>query len=96
MFYLFQRQSHLKEIVMGASFIEQSMMIMLIVCRWMLPRGRIDRKSLSQLLIMYSATSADILDFTDTLGRPEVMALPTLKYTILSVWYDLTVSYLYI
>ena len=62
------------------------MMILIIICRWLLPRGRIDRNSLSQLLIMYSAISADMLDFTDMITIPSVMENGSLKYIILIVW----------
>ena len=53
--------------------LEQSMMFVLILCRWVLPRGHIDRHSLSQLLIMYSAISADILDFSDMFQVKEIV-----------------------
>lgn len=68
------------------SLLEQSMMILLIICRWLLPRGRIDRNSLSQLLIMYSAISADILDFSDTIGREKVIERGKLHLVVLVVW----------
>lgn len=66
--------------------LEQSMMFMLIVCRWLLPRGRIDRDSLSQLLIMYSAISADILDFSEIINRDELKKDKQFKCIVLGVW----------
>ncbi|KAH3727511.1 hypothetical protein DPMN_053450 [Dreissena polymorpha] len=68
------------------SLLEQSMMILIIICRWMLPRGRIDRNSMSQLLIMYSAIGADILDFSDTFDRIEVARNKNLAIVVLAVW----------
>ncbi|WAR25513.1 TMM26-like protein [Mya arenaria] len=86
---LFGNKSMFADVFRGerlTSLLEQSMMILLIICRWLLPRGRIDRNSLSQLLIMYSAISADILDFSDTVTRDEVMRHPFFRYGVLGVW----------
>lgn len=66
--------------------LEQSMMFVLILCRWLLPRGHIDRNSLSQLLIMYSAISADILDFTDFLQVDEIRNKKTFMFIGLGFW----------
>ena len=66
--------------------LEQSMMFVLILCRWVLPRGHIDRHSLSQLLIMYSAISADILDFTDMFQVKEISTNKFYMKIGLSVW----------
>lgn len=61
-------------------------MFVLILCRWILPRGHIDRNSLSQLLIMYSAISADILDFSDIFPMKEVKLNRAYMYIGLGVW----------
>ena len=66
--------------------LEQSMMFVLILCRWILPRGHIDRNSLSQLLIMYSAISADILDFSDIFQVEEIKTNKFYMYIGLAVW----------
>lgn len=86
---IFIRFQKLKSLFEGeelTSLLEQGMMILLILCRWLLPRGRIDRHSLSQLLIMYSAISADILDFSDVIGNSRVLAHKSLTYIVLTVW----------
>ena len=62
------------------------MMFVLIICRWILPRGRIDRDSLSQLLIMYSAISADILDFSEFLTDDIVRMDKHFNYAVLGIW----------
>ena len=66
--------------------LEQSMMFVLILCRWVLPRGHIDRHSLSQLLIMYSAISADILDFSDMFQVKEIIKNEFYMKIGLGVW----------
>ena len=66
--------------------LEQSMMFALILCRWVLPRGHIDRNSLSQLLIMYSAISADILDFSDMFQVSEIKTSKVYMLIGLGVW----------
>lgn len=68
------------------SLMEQLMMFLVILCRWFLPRGRIDRNSLSQLLIMYSAISADILDFSEIFNQEKIKTSGSFKYVVLGVW----------
>ena len=62
------------------------MMFLVILCRWLLPRGRIDRNSLSQLLIMYSAISADILDFSEIFNKDQIKHSGSFRYVVLAVW----------
>lgn len=69
-----------------SSLLEQSMMFLIIICRWLLPRGRIDRNSLSQLLIMYSAISADILDFSEIFNKDRIKHSGFFRYAVLGVW----------
>lgn len=69
-----------------SSLVEQSMMILIIICRWMLPRGRIDRDSLTQLLLIYSSISADILDFSQLVDDKKIQKSQSFKYAILGVW----------
>lgn len=69
-----------------ASYLEQAMMFLIIICRWLLPRGRINRNTISQLLIMYSAISADILDFSEIMDQDQIKQDDTFKYVVLGVW----------
>lgn len=41
-------------------------MLILILGRWMLPKGDLTRDQLSQLLLVYIGTAADIIEFFDT------------------------------
>ncbi|XP_068671961.1 transmembrane protein 26-like isoform X2 [Montipora foliosa] len=43
---------------------EQALVLILVIGRWLLPKGDITRDELSQLLLSYIGTAADIMDFT--------------------------------
>uniref|UniRef100_A0A672JNW0 Transmembrane protein 26a n=1 Tax=Salarias fasciatus TaxID=181472 RepID=A0A672JNW0_SALFA len=67
--------------------LHQILLILLIVGKWLLPlRGGITKDELSQLLLIFVGTAADILEFTsETLSDVKVYT-PELVYTILAVW----------
>ena len=46
--------------------IEQALMLILIIGRWMLPKGDLTRDQLAQLLLVFIGTAADILEFFDS------------------------------
>ena len=46
--------------------IEQFLMLILIIGRWMLPKGDLTRDQLAQLLLVYIGTAADIIEFFDS------------------------------
>lgn len=48
---------------MIVKILEQSLVIILIVGRWILPRGYVSREKLSDMLLAYVGMSADMLDF---------------------------------
>ena len=45
---------------------------MLIVGRWILPKGAISHDQLSQLLLVYVGTAADIVEFYEAFSEDEV------------------------
>ena len=49
-----------------ATVIEQFLMLILIIGRWLLPKGDMTREQLSQLLLVYIGTAADIIEFFDS------------------------------
>ena len=52
--------------------IEQFLMLVLIIGRWMLPKGDMTRDQLAQLLLVYIGTAADIIEFFDSFKvRPQ-------------------------
>ncbi|XP_004701432.1 transmembrane protein 26 [Echinops telfairi] len=68
--------------------LHQTFLLMLIIGRWLLPiGGGITRDQLSQLLLMFVGTAADILEFTsETLEEQNVRNNPALVYAILAIW----------
>ncbi|XP_019791414.1 transmembrane protein 26 isoform X2 [Tursiops truncatus] len=68
--------------------LHQTFLLMLIIGRWLLPiGGGITRDQLSQLLLMFVGTAADILEFTsETLEEESVRNSPALVYAILVIW----------
>uniref|UniRef100_A0A8C8VHC1 Transmembrane protein 26 n=1 Tax=Pelusios castaneus TaxID=367368 RepID=A0A8C8VHC1_9SAUR len=68
--------------------LHQTFLLLLIIGRWLLPiGGEITRDQLSQLLLMFVGTAADILEFTsETLEVENVRHNHVLVYSILGVW----------
>ncbi|KAG8523054.1 Transmembrane protein 26 [Galemys pyrenaicus] len=68
--------------------LHQTFLLMLIIGRWLLPIGvGITRDQLSQLLLMFVGTAADILEFTsETLEEQNVRNSPALVHAILAIW----------
>ena len=73
----------------GKSFvntIEQLMLLILIIGRWMLPKGVISRDQLSQLLLVYFGIAFDIMELFYLFDEHLIIASPTFQYVILSIW----------
>lgn len=66
--------------------LEQSMLFLLIIGRWMLPRGTLTRDQLSQLLFVYIGSASDVMELFVVFEEPEVRADTALTYAIFSVW----------
>ncbi|XP_056279626.1 transmembrane protein 26 [Pseudoliparis swirei] len=60
--------------------LEQTMLIVLVLGRWLMPKGDMSRDQLSQLLMVYVGLGADILDIFDTFKEPEVKTNQTVVY----------------
>lgn len=65
---------------------EQSLYLFLIMARWFLPRGKLTRNQLSQLLFVYLGIGSDIVDFFVLFEEPKLRRDFTLSITILFVW----------
>ncbi|XP_054763666.2 transmembrane protein 26-like [Lytechinus pictus] len=62
--------------------LEQSTMFLVILGRWMLPKGNLSKEQLSQLLLVYLGMAADILEFSsESLAQP-VVACDLIKISI--------------
>ncbi|XP_064877156.1 transmembrane protein 26-like [Oncorhynchus nerka] len=55
-----------------AAALKQTMLIVLVLGRWLTPKGDMSRDQLSQLLMAYMGLGADILDIFDTFTEPDV------------------------
>uniref|UniRef100_A0A286XGP7 Transmembrane protein 26 n=1 Tax=Cavia porcellus TaxID=10141 RepID=A0A286XGP7_CAVPO len=68
--------------------LHQTFLLMLIIGRWLLPiGGTITRDQLSELLLMFVGTAADILEFTsETLDLENVRTNTSLVCAILVIW----------
>ncbi|NP_001087511.1 transmembrane protein 26 S homeolog [Xenopus laevis] len=68
--------------------LHQTFLLLLIIGKWLLPIGTgTTREQLSQLLLMFVGTAADILEFTsETLEQDNVRNNMILVYSILAVW----------
>ena len=57
-------------------------MLVLIIGRWMLPKGDMTRDQLAQLLLVYIGTAADIIEFFDSFKvRPQKIVRVLCRYT---------------
>ncbi|KAG5311086.1 TMM26 protein, partial [Acromyrmex insinuator] len=61
-------------------------MLILIIGRWMLPKGDLTRDQLSQLLLVYIGTAADIIEFFDSFKEDRIAREPVLVYLTLGIW----------
>ncbi|XP_046841583.1 transmembrane protein 26-like [Xenia sp. Carnegie-2017] len=68
------------------SILDQTFVLLLVVGRWMLPKGEITRDQLSSLLLVYIATAADIVELTEIYEDPAVGSNIRLVRAILIVW----------
>ena len=67
--------------------LEQFMLCILIVGRWLLPRGSLSRDQLSQLLLVYIGMAADILEFSmESLKEPNIICDLTMIIIIMAMW----------
>ncbi|XP_069364450.1 oxysterol-binding protein-related protein 8-like isoform X2 [Maniola hyperantus] len=71
---------------MWVTVIEQFLMLTLIVGRWLLPKGDLTRDQLSQLLLVYIGTAADIIEFFDSFKDEKVVTEKLLILLTLGIW----------
>ncbi|KAM4015043.1 transmembrane protein 26-like [Anomaloglossus baeobatrachus] len=57
---------------------EETIILVLIIGRWLMPRGKMNRDQLAQLLLMYLALGADILDILELMKEPSVKTNETI------------------
>ncbi|XP_059143885.1 transmembrane protein 26-like [Physella acuta] len=66
--------------------LEQMLLLILIIGRWLLPKGEITREQLSQLLLVYIGMAADIIELFEAFKEQTVRENVLLTIVILSLW----------
>ena len=68
------------------SVMEQALLFLLVLGRWLLPRGDITRHELSQLLFVFMGIASDNMELFELFDETEVRKDPILTYVVLGVW----------
>lgn len=66
--------------------LQQTMLVILILGRWILPKGDISRDHLSQILLVFLAMAADMVELFDTFKENQVISNIHLTELVLAVW----------
>ena len=66
--------------------IEVTFLMMIIIGRWLLPKGKITRSALSQLLLVYLSLASDMIDLLSIFQEDQVIKNSAMVYSILSVF----------
>uniref|UniRef100_A0A8R1YYF3 Transmembrane protein 26 n=1 Tax=Pristionchus pacificus TaxID=54126 RepID=A0A8R1YYF3_PRIPA len=72
--------------VLRVQIVEQVMLVVLILGRWLLPKGEISSEQLSQILLAYLAIASDIVEFFDVFKEPMVYKSRTIQHVVLFAW----------
>ncbi|CAF1262974.1 unnamed protein product [Rotaria sordida] len=72
---------------MWTQIVEQTLLLVLIIGRWLLPVGKtMTRDQLSQLLLVYIGTAADIIELFEAFKEHDVQRNLTIIHLILTAW----------
>jgi hypothetical protein len=77
-----ERFSDCKQLV---NALTEIMLLLLIIGRWMLPKGHVTREQLSQLLFAYFGFAFDIMELFDLFKEREVFESSDMQYVIFSL-----------
>jgi hypothetical protein len=66
--------------------IEVTFLMIIIVGRWLLPKGKISRSALSQLLLVYLSLASDMIDLLSIFQEDKVIRNTEMVYSILAVF----------
>ncbi len=67
-------------------YIEVSMMLIIILGRWMMPKKGITRNELSQLLLVYMSIASDVIDLLSILQENAIIQNKAMVYSTLIVY----------
>ena len=65
---------------------EVTFLMIIIVGRWLLPKGKITRSALSQLLLVYLSLASDMIDLLSIFQEDKVIRNSAMVYSILAVF----------
>lgn len=65
---------------------EVTFLMIIIVARWLLPKGKITRSALSQLLLVYLSLASDMIDLLSIFQEDKVIGNMGMVYSILAVF----------
>jgi hypothetical protein len=66
--------------------IEVTFLMIIIIGRWLLPKGKISRSALSQLLLVYLSLASDMIDLLSIFQEDKVIRNTYMVYSILAVF----------
>ncbi|GFR93909.1 transmembrane protein [Elysia marginata] len=66
--------------------IEEMLLYLLVIGRWILPRGEVTREQLSELLFAFIGIAADVMEFFSLFGENHVRTNEILGYCLLGIW----------
>lgn len=66
--------------------IEEMLLYLLVIGRWILPRGEVTREQLSELLFAFIGIAADVMEFFSLFGENHVRNDEILGYLLLAIW----------
>ncbi len=66
--------------------VELSFMFIIILGRWLLPKGNISHSALSQLLLVYLSLASDILDLLTLLNEQEIQMSSPMVHLVFTVF----------
>jgi hypothetical protein len=66
--------------------VELSFMFIIILGRWILPKGNISHSALSQLLLVYLSLASDILDLLSLFNEQEIYISSSMVHLVLTVF----------
>ncbi|XP_074645975.1 transmembrane protein 26-like [Tubulanus polymorphus] len=67
-------------------FIEQAMLLILIITRWLMPKGEMSHDQLSQLLLVYLGLAADVVELFAIFDEPGILDSLPFIFCILAAW----------
>ena len=66
--------------------IEVTFLMIIIIGRWLLPKGRITRSALSQLLLVYLSLASDMIDLLSLFQEDELIENQQMIYSTLAIF----------